>query len=390
LFPPGTVRAPWLRRTLLWTFSVTAVLTVMVVDSAAIRGMVITIMFLAGWWLLRQSSPVQASESADGSLHQSAVANDESAWTYTASSALKEECVASHEELERMQSLLANAIQQLIASFNAMNAQVSRQQSLTFDIVHAFESGEGDGQEVSFSEFVMQTSDTLGKFVDGTVHTSKIAMSLVRTMDDIYSQMKEIVETLGEIEAISKQTNLLALNASIEAARAGEAGRGFAVVADEVRNLSQRTSHFSKQIRSSVDIVHASSQKAQQSIYEVASIDMNFALQSKQSIVQTMDKIQDVNARTSRAAEQIDDSVSLVESEVNRAVTGLQFQDLLTQLIDHTRYRVETIGAVAERIPAPGGGAGKRQDILDYVQSRQGRHNPVASGNMGAGDIDLF
>lgn len=63
---------------------------------------------------------------------------------------------------------------------------------------------------------------------------------VVKIMQEINTQSRQIEEITSMIDGIAFQTNILALNAAVEAARAGEQGKGFAVVASEVRSLAQR------------------------------------------------------------------------------------------------------------------------------------------------------
>lgn len=171
-------------------------------------------------------------------------------------------------------------------------------------------------------------------------------------METINSQVDAVQDILVEIQAISKQTKLLALNAAIEAARAGKAGRGFAVVADEVRNLSRRTNQFSDEIRRHMGDMHVSMSKAHDSILSVASMDMNFALQSKNRVHETLLKLDEMNREMGLAAHHIDELGVTVGKEVNTAVQALQFQDMTTQCLGHTVTRMAAVGATIASMDA--------------------------------------
>jgi methyl-accepting chemotaxis protein len=312
---------------------------------------------------------------------------------------LSSQFAAAQDELNQTQALLADAISKLVTTFTAMADEVRTQQTLTLGITG--NGGEESGNE-RFKSFVEETSDTLTRFVESTVRNSKIAMALVDQMDAVTRQVAAIVSILGEIEAISKQTNLLALNAAIEAARAGESGRGFAVVADEVRTLSQRTNQFSQQIRAHMSDVHDSLSSAEQGIHEMASMDMNFALHSKKHIQEMMQDIQSLNAEIERTAEELSRITAEVEENVSTAVSTLQFQDMSSQLIQHTQLRLAALQEVAEmmsRDRAEGGSrdhyvarlGGYSRSLQDHVISLDERKkNPVAQESMGTGEIELF
>jgi methyl-accepting chemotaxis protein len=306
-------------------------------------------------------------------------------------------------ELRQVQDLLADAIGKLIGSFTAINSDVRAQQEMAMSMAHMLSGDAEAGGGVGFEQLVREASDTLATFVENTVHTSKIAMGLVDEMDDINRQVASILAILGEIEGISKQTNLLALNAAIEAARAGESGRGFAVVADEVRTLSLRTNHFSQLIRTHMDKVHGSLGSAEKSIHEMASLDMNFALQSKNSVQEMMQEILKTNAQVETNMHELGKIAVQVERNVGTAITTLQFQDMTTQLVDHTRMRVQAmesiLGEVAAASAVGGNDAGQcvarlglcKQTVVDGVAALvAAKSKAVSQESMGTGDVELF
>jgi methyl-accepting chemotaxis protein len=351
--------------------------------------------FAASWWFLSRSRgdlEFIAGDSVPASGTPMVVSERD---TEAALSEMSEEilgqCATSAADLDRVKDLLGEAIGKLLASFNGISARVHAQRELLESVAGAKGAGE-------LIEFLRHTSGTMASFVDNTVQTSRVAMELVDTVDDVASQVRSVLEILGEIEAISKQTNLLALNAAIEAARAGEAGRGFAVVADEVRNLSQRTNHFSGLIRAQVDRVHASLAKAQASIYSVASTDMNQALTSKINLERMMENVQQVNEHMTDSTRRAGELAQALQQDVNVAVTSLQFQDMTSQLLGHTRGRMESVTGMLEAIQeqlraadiTERGRALKETVTRMRADIQTRKSNPVSQESMAGGDVDLF
>jgi methyl-accepting chemotaxis protein len=310
------------------------------------------------------------------------------------------------DEVKQLQNLLADAIGKLITSFTNMQQNSEMQQQLAMTLADNSKTDDS-AQERGFELFVKETSETLALFVESTVETSKVGMGLVEMMDSIVIEVDHILGILGEMDSISKQTNLLALNAAIEAARAGESGRGFAVVADEVRNLSKRSDHFSSQIRSHMGLVHTSVQRAEVAIDNMASRDMNFALQSQNRVHETLDEIKGVNDLMVGVVDEMSSIAGAVEGDVRIAITSLQFQDMATQLATHINNRIGNLCTMVDNIAAIpmseiGSSTDARAECMARLQHfhqaisqadeliKHAKHNPVVQQQMDSGDIELF
>jgi methyl-accepting chemotaxis protein len=311
---------------------------------------------------------------------------------------------AAREELARLQQILGEAIGTLVACFNNTQNLSSRQQELALGIATGGQEG---ARGATVDSFVGDAAAALKRLMDSTSRSSQAAGSLVDKMDAVKQRVTGILNVLEEIQGISRQTNLLALNAAIEAARAGDGGRGFAVVAEEVRLLSDRTGQFSQQIRGEMENVHRALQDAGALIDHMASREVQSAQEAKAQAEHTLAGIQTVNASIAAGVKDMSQIAGEVSVNVNRAVSTLQFQDVASQLVGHTRKRVEQAEAMAQALSALtpplselGGPGGERiapalaalERVKDSVVQARARTaaNPVRQQGMQTGSVDLF
>lgn len=204
-----------------------------------------------------------------------------------------------------------------------------------------------EAQKVSLRQFADEVGKILDDYVSLFVDISDKSVRAVHNIKDMVTHLDGMFVLINDIRGIADQTNLLALNAAIEAARAGEAGRGFAVVADEVRKLSQDSNNLNEEIRNRAQTARETVTSVEQVVGEIASMDMNIAIDAKGQLDGMLDELEAVNERVAQSVSKgaaIGDDIQL---EVNRALTTMQEADRVSQLAQKIENHVAVMRSIA-------------------------------------------
>ena len=364
---------------------------------------------VAAWWWTFTRSVTPIVRRQGGSTEEPEIALHDSerrALFGQITLQLREQLKQLRTEVRQIDGMVEHAVVGLGESFRGLNTQSTAQKNLVMAMIkNISQLSNGTDSVISVRQFASETEEILQYFVEYIVSTSKGSMGLLADLDDTAERINAVVALLKDMQSIASQTNLLALNAAIEAARAGDAGRGFAVVADEVRKLSNKSTRFSDQISAVVNNALNTLENARSVIHGMASKDMTMVLNSKKQVDMMTSEILRLNEFTTQKLDEIGKVTEKITSNVNLAVTSLQFEDLVHQLVARIDERIEIFErkvSLTEAVPRNPQTADpieshRIKDALlkailheGLVATEKMQHRTVCQNNLAAGDVSLF
>lgn len=297
----------------------------------------------------------------------------------------------ARKDIKQAKQIQSEAIEGLISGFRGLENDVKNQLQIIQNLIGSI--SKATGIETNGKNAKGETQELIQLFVDSINTMRDGSLELVNSLNALGDRLSEIDKMLSEIDGISGQTNLLALNAAIEAARAGEAGRGFAVVADEVRTLSQRSNHFSNEIREIFFDVKQKMQSAGNIVATMASRDMSMALDSQGRIDEILNEMQQNNEKVSLGLKDVSSITDRISTNVGILVQSLQFEDMNKQLLDYTSSRMEQVNIILKAIADAGADFSAIENIPETLLKFDQQHSnnkAVLQEGMGVGDVSLF
>jgi methyl-accepting chemotaxis protein len=290
---------------------------------------------------------------------------------------------ALRAQVEQARGILTDAVAKLSGSFSTMEVETKVQkdmmQSLRSSLSRDGETAEQQKQQkesgqtkINIREFTIETGAFLTQFTDLLASVSQQSIRTVYRIDDMVEQLDAVFSLINSINGIADETFILAVNASIEAARtrdvSTQSGHSFSVIASNIRELSKKTRRFNDQIGTQIGKARTTVNEVREIIAAMASRDLNVALSGKERIELMIDNVDRASVATSRIAE-----------STSQAVTAMQFEDILNQLLVSIRQR-------AERIAGEGG----EPPTTASPFGRSSLNGPVQQHNMTPGKVELF
>jgi methyl-accepting chemotaxis protein len=240
-------------------------------------------------------------------------------------------------DLERARSVVRDATGRLSRSFGALQTAAANQRTALQQIATAFFDSENGGRS-----FASSTEALTRQFVDEVVRVSRDSVRIMDQLAELSTQVSGIVVSADAIDGLARETRFIAFNARIETHRAGDAGRTFKVVADEVKRLANASGTLSSQIRQNVSECNAHLAQVHKTSAGLASHDLSRAIESHRGLSAAIGKLDAVN-------QELDGMLETVSTSVAEAVRALQFEDMVSQILNASVSRVERLGEYSVR-----------------------------------------
>jgi methyl-accepting chemotaxis protein len=218
---------------------------------------------------------------------------------------------------------------------------------------------------------------------------------MFREIEQLSSHTTQLESMANEVRSVADNINLLALNAAIEAARAGEYGRGFAVVADEVRKLARTSADTGSRISKTVNDINSAMSSALKVAKDTSQTDGDSINSSAQNIEKVLSDIESTLNTFKDNSQTMTQANAEIQTEIYNVITALQFQDRVTQMLEHAEHNLNDITALVKsntqiELSDRDAGSVHKTKMLKHMELRYTMPEELLNHQVSIADEGLF
>jgi methyl-accepting chemotaxis protein len=202
-----------------------------------------------------------------------------------------------------------------------------------------------DDEEV-ISSLLGGVKTILNGVVEGLSELNSSDKDVTQEVEELSNHTIKLQNMANEVREVANNINLLSLNAAIEAARAGKDGRGFSVVADEVRKLAGSSADTGTRIKKAVEEIDTAMISALYLAKSTADIGSKTIKNSANYIDEVLKDIEATLYSFKANSQTLTESSEQMQDEVYHVISALQFQDRVTQMLDHAEHNLNDLNEV--------------------------------------------
>jgi methyl-accepting chemotaxis protein len=184
------------------------------------------------------------------------------------------------------------------------------------------------------------TKTILNSVINDLCNLNSDGKTIFQEVEKLSFYTAELESMANDVRKVAGNINLLALNAAIEAARAGEHGRGFAVVADEIKKLASSSASTGSRMNKTLDDINTAMASTLTSSKTITQVYSKTIESSSEHIEKVLTDIEDTLYVFKDKSQTLADGSGQIQGEVDEVITALQFQDRVTQILQHAEHNL--------------------------------------------------